>query len=333
MNKIIAFILSATAILSVVATPVAAGEFPERKIQVSFPWKAGGPAYVLSQIISDGMANDLGVDISVVAQPGAGGVKSFMYGIGEPADGYTLIDAWVAPLVIAPMFEKASYKYSDVTPLHAAGASPFAIASRADENRWTDLPSMLEYLRANPGKTSFTASGELTLPHMIASSILKKQDLVSRNVPYVGLFPGVKDLRGGLLDWVVVNPGVYKGNKDHLKILAVLSDEDSAADIYDGAPKITDYGIDTGLSGLSQMGWTWFVVKKGTPEPVVKRLRGAMAASLASADVQQKIANAGFVQLNYSADEYDNIVGQVDKDLRNAMEGVQWLRDQLKALE
>ena len=53
MNKIIAFILSATAILSVVATPVAAGEFPERKIQVSFPWKAGGPAYVLSQIISD----------------------------------------------------------------------------------------------------------------------------------------------------------------------------------------------------------------------------------------------------------------------------------------
>ena len=66
MNKMIAFILSATAILSVVATPVAAGEFPERKIQVSFPWKAGGPAYVLSQIISDGMANDLGVDISVV---------------------------------------------------------------------------------------------------------------------------------------------------------------------------------------------------------------------------------------------------------------------------
>jgi tripartite-type tricarboxylate transporter receptor subunit TctC len=188
-------------------------------------------------------------------------------------------------------------------------------------------------MRENPGKTRFTASAELTLPHMIAASMLKSQNLVSRNVPYVGLFPGVKDLRGGLLDWVIVNPGVYKGNKDHLRILAVLSEDDDAVDLYDGAPKVSDFGVDIGLSGLAQMGWTWFVVKAGTPDEVVTRLRKAMSASLNNPVVQQKIADIGFLPLDYTSDDYEQIVGQVDKDLRDAMTGVQWLRDELKELK
>jgi tripartite-type tricarboxylate transporter receptor subunit TctC len=330
MRKLLIPIICAVLSFPVFGTPAFSGDFPDRRLKISFPWKAGGPAFVLSQIIADGMSKDLGVDISVVATPGAGGVKSFMSAFGEPADGYTIIDGWVAPLVIAPIFEKADYSYQDVIPLHGAGASPFAIASRVEEDRWTDFSSLMEYMRENPGKTRFTASAELTLPHMIAASMLKSQNLVSRNVPYVGLFPGVKDLRGGLLDWVIVNPGVYKGNKDHLRILAVLSEDDDAVDLYDGAPKVSDFGVDIGLSGLAQMGWTWFVVKAGTPDEVVTRLRKAMSASLNNPVVQQKIADIGFLPLDYTSDDYEQIVGQVDKDLRDAMTGVQWLRDELK---
>ncbi len=332
-NLILTAAVAALSTVAVAPQEVLASDFPERRIQISFPWAAGSPAYVLSQIIADGMTEELGVDIAVVSRPGAGGVNSFMAGLAEPADGYTIIDGWVAPLMISPMFDKAEYEYDDVIPLHSAGAVALAVVSRADEDRWTDFPSFVEYLRENPGETRFTGSEELTLPHLVATSMLMDQGLVSRNVPYVGLAPGVKDLRGGLLDWMLVNAGSYKANKDHLRVLAVLSDNAEAAGVYDGAPMIGEFGVDLGLSGLAPMSWNWWVVKADTPDDVVARLRSAMEASLEDPDVQQKIRDLGFLPSGYSADEYAEVAGQIDAELRSAMEAVQWLRDELKALQ
>lgn len=307
-------------------------DFPERRIQVSYPWAPGAPAYVVSQIIADGMAEELGVDIAVVAKPGAGGVNAIMAGLGEPADGYTIIDGYVAPLVISPLFGKAEYTYKDFVPLHSASSNAFALATRADEDRWTDFPSFIEYLKAHPGETRFTAAEELTLPHMVAAKMLQSQDAVARNVPYVGLAPGMKDLRGGLLDWMLINPGVYKSNRDHIKVLAVFSELDEVIDLYDGAPRIADFGIDIGLTGLAPMGWNWWVVKKDTPDEAVTKLRDAMAAALDRPEVRAKILEIGFVPTGYSADQYDEVAGQIDEELRAAMESVQWLRDELAKL-
>jgi tripartite-type tricarboxylate transporter receptor subunit TctC len=332
MRRHIIEIALAAAILGATTLPALA-DFPERRIQVSYPWAPGAPAYVVSQIIADGMAEELGVDVAVVAKPGAGGVNAIMAGLGEPADGYTIIDGYVAPLIISPLFGKADYTYKDFTPLHSASSNAFALASRADEDRWTDFPSFIEYLKAHPGETRFTASEELTLPHLVTSKMLQSQGAVARNVPYVGLAPGMKDLRGGLLDWMVINPGVYRSNKGHIKVLAVFSELPEVIEIYEGAPKIADFGIDVGLTGLAPMGWNWWVVKDGTPEEAVTKLRDAMAKALANPAVHEKILDIGFVPTGYSAEQYDEVAGQIDSELRSAMASVEWLREELKKLQ
>jgi tripartite-type tricarboxylate transporter receptor subunit TctC len=321
----------AAALLGSAILPALA-DFPERRIQVSYPWAPGAPAYVVSQIIADGMAQELGVDVAVVARPGAGGVNAIMAGLGEPADGYTIIDGYVAPLIISPLFGKAEYTWRDFIPLHSASSNAFALASRADEDRWSDFPSFIEYLKAHPGETRFTASEELTLPHMVASKMLQSQGAVARNVPYVGLAPGMKDLRGGLLDWMLINPGVFRSNRDHIKVLAVFSELPEVIEIYDGAPQIADFGIDIGLTGLAPVGWNWWVVKDGTPEEAVGRLRDAMAKALADPAVREKILEIGFVPTGYTADQYADVAQQIDRELRSAMESVEWLRAELRKL-
>lgn len=327
IRVLLAGIIMATTSLSALA------QFPERRIQVSYPWKAGAPAYVVSQIIADGMAETLGVDVAVVSKPGAGGVNAVMAGLGEPADGYTIIDGYVAPLIISPLFGKAKYTYKDFIPLHSASSNAFAIASRADETRWTDFPSFVKYLQDNPGETRFTGSEELTLPHMVTAKMLQSQNAVARNVPYVGLAPGMKDLRGGLLDWMIINPGIYKSNKRHIKVLAVFSELDEVIDIYEGASRIGDFGIDIGLSGLAPMGWNWWVVKSDTPSEAVTALRDAMEKSLNTPAVRQKILDIGFVPTGYNASQYEEVASKIDAELRSAMDAVQWLRDELKKLK
>lgn len=216
--------LTFAAALLLAAAGAAHAEFPERRIQNIYPWTPGTPTYAVSQIIADAMGEELGVEIPVVAKPGAGGVNAFTQALNEPADGYTVIDGYVAPLIISPMFGKADWSCKDFTPLYSATSNAFAIISRADEDRWTDFPSFIAYLKAHPGETRYSGADELALPHLVAARVMQQQGTVARHVPYQDLNDGLKDMRGGILDWMIANPGMYNANKEHIKVIAVLSE-------------------------------------------------------------------------------------------------------------
>lgn len=322
-----------SAFAAVASAAIAHAQFPARRIQIIYPWTPGTPTYAVSQIIADAMGKELGVNMPVVAKTGASGVNAFQQALNEPADGYTLIDGYVAPLIISPLFKKANWTCGDFTPLYSATSNAFAVVSRADEKRWTDFPSFIAYLKAHPGKTRYTGSAELSLPHMVMAKALETAGAVARNVPYNDLADGTKDLRSGLLDWMVVNPGIYRANKANFRVLAVLSDLKEVSKIYDGAKRAGDFGIKLGLTGLAPMGWDWWLLKKGTPEPVVKALRGAMGKALARPDVHEKILKIGFVPTGYTPAQYDKVCNNVRSDLKSAMDAVTWEKDQLKKLQ
>jgi len=315
------------------AAQAAFAQYPERRIQHIYPWSPGTPTYAVSQIIADAMSEDLGVNMPVVARTGAGGVNAFAAALNEPADGYTTLDGYVAPLIISPLFDRADYTYEDFIPLYSATSNAFAIASRADEDRWDDFPSFIEYLQEHPGETRYTGGADLALPHMVAAKVLQTYDAVARNVPYNDLADGTTDLRSGVLDWMIVNPGVYRSNKEHLRITAVLSELEEVVEIYEGAPRVHDYGMDLGLTGLAPMGWNWWLVKEGTPEERVERLREAMGKALAKDSVRERILEIGFVPTGYTPDEYDEVAGSVESQLRQAMDAITWERDALAELE
>ncbi len=200
--------------VTVLAIAQAHAEFPERKVQVVYPWAPGTPTYGVSQLIAEGMAAKLGQPVPVVATPGSGGVKAFKTFLDAPADGYTVVDGYVAPLVLAPMFGDAEWGCDDFVPLYSATSNSFAIASRPDETRWSDFPSFVKYVQEHPGETKYNGN-KLTLPHMVAAKVLQQLNLVSRPVPYEDLALGMKDLRNGILDWLIINPGVYRGNTEY----------------------------------------------------------------------------------------------------------------------
>ncbi len=319
--------------VSLVLASAASAEYPERRIQHIYPWTPGTPTYAVSQIIADAMGEELGTQMPVVAKPGAGGVNAFMAALNEPADGYTTLDGYVAPLIISPLFGKTEYTFKDFIPLYSATSNAFAIATRADEDRFTDFPSLIAYLKEHPGETRYTGGADLALPHMVAAKVLQHYDAVSRPVPYGDLADGTKDLRGGVLDWMVVNPGIYRPNKDNLRIIAVLSELPEVVDIYDGAKRVEDYGMDLGLTGLAPMGWNWWLVKQGTPDDVVAKLRDAMAKALERPEVREKILQIGFVPTGYSPDQYPEVAQSMLDQLQSATDAITWEKEAIKKLD
>ena len=323
-------IVGAVAVFASAAASANSG-FPQRRIQVIYPWSAGTPTYAVSQIIANAMARQLGVGMPVVAKTGAGGVNAFNQALNQPADGYTVLDGYVAPLIISPLFKKANWSCNSFVPLYSATSNVFAIASLKDENRWTNFPSFVKYLKSHPGKTLYGAA-PLSLPNMVVSKMLKSLHLVARDVPYSDPANSIKDLRSGLLSWVVINPGIYQADKGDLRVLAVLSSNPQARKIYGGAKLVTDFGAKIGLTGLAPSGWDWWLVKKGTPRSAVSKLRGAMQAALSETGVRKKITHIGFVVTEYPPNKYQNVCASVKKQLNTGIAAIKWEKMQLKKL-
>jgi len=326
--KLLVKLLATAAMATTLLTAPAGAEFPERNIKSIYPWSPGATMAV-SQMIADAMGKELGVNISVVSTPGAAGTKAFKTAMENPADGYTIFDGYVAPLVLQPLLGKADWTYKDFTPLWSATSNAFAIVVRKDEDRFSTFPEFVAYMKAHPGKLRYTTGGTGNLPHMVLSKVMQTSDVYGKPVPYPEMQDGVKDLRSGVLDFLTSNPAFFRTNKDHLKVLAVLSELDDASAVYGGAPRVTDYGMDMGISGLSPMGWNWWLVRKDTPKNIVDTLRKAMGAALAKPELREKILNVGFVPLGFSPEQYDEIVGPVAAQLQSGIDAIAWEKEKL----
>lgn len=317
---------------AVMTTSAAFAEFPERTVENIFPWSAG-TAMSVSQIIAKAVGEELGVSVPVVSTPGAAGTKAFKTAMNRPANGYTIFDGYVAPLVLQPVLGNADWTYKDFKPLHSAVSNAFSIGVKKGETRWATFEDLMAYGKANPGKLRYSSGSRNNLPHMVIAKVLQSYGVVAQNIPYKTDGDARKDLKAGVLDFSFINVGAYLQDKEGFEILLVLSELPGAKASYDGAPSISDMGIDLGLSGLAPMGWTWWLVHEDTPEDVANVLRAAMKKAMARADVKEQISRVGFVPLEWDHTQYESIVGPVAGQLGEMGNALKWEEDELKKLK
>ncbi|UTW11213.1 Bug family tripartite tricarboxylate transporter substrate binding protein [Marinobacterium rhizophilum] len=311
---------------------VAKAEYPERTINLVYPW-GPGLTMSISQILAEAMSDELGVAMPVISTPGAAGTKGFLTAMNRPADGYTLIDGYVAPLVLQPLLGNADWTFKDFTPLHSAFSNPFAIAIRKDNDRWASFEELMAYAKEHPGDLRYSSGSRNNLPHMVIAKTLQGFGAVAQNIPYNADADAMSDLRSGVLDFAFINVAEYQTKPDAYKVLIVLSDLEGAKESFNGAPSIADLAIDLGLSGLAPMGWNWWLVHSDTPPERVAVLRKAMATAMARDDVQQAIKRLGFVPLKWDWDQYDEVVAQVQGQLTEMGNALKWEEEQLSKLK
>lgn len=200
---------------------------------------------------------------------------------------------------------------------------------RKDDDRFDEISELLDYAAANPGDLRYSPGSAGALPHMVAAKVMQQTDAVAQLVPYPEIDNAVRDLRGGILDFMVINPGVYNINKDDVKILAVLSTLDRSSETYDGAPLIGASGIDMGMSNLSPMGWNWWLVRKDTPADIVATLQEAMGAVMNDEGIQSQLLDMGYVPTLFAPEQYEEIVGPVAEQLQGGMDAIAWETERL----
>src|SRR5690606_32718215 len=88
---------AAISIGMLIATGVAAADYPSKPIQIIIPFAAGGNSDASGRILLHGMQKILGANMVPVNVPGAGGTIGMAQFSGADPDGYTLAFSPSAP--------------------------------------------------------------------------------------------------------------------------------------------------------------------------------------------------------------------------------------------
>jgi tripartite-type tricarboxylate transporter receptor subunit TctC len=282
--KTITFLVSWAALLAQAAAH--AQSWPSKPIRWIVPFPPGGPADIVTRIVSSKLAERTGQPNVVENRGGAGGNVGHEAAARAPADGYTVL--FVVPAVITnPYYLKASIDpFKEFAPvIHLDSAWMVLLTTPAFPA--STVAEVISQARAKPGAVSCAASGALPQVGCEMLRAYAGADMIM--VQYKGNAPALNAVMGGevnlIFDLVNTSQGQVKAGR--VRAIATTSAKRVAGPLGDLptlAETIPDFELVT---------WHGVMVPVATPKDIVQKLNRDIQWVLAQPDVAKRFADGG----------------------------------------
>ncbi len=313
-------ILVLTALLGISDGGVAAQEaYPNRAITIVAPFPPGGVADLTARPVAASLEKILKTPVAVVNKTGAAGAVGMQYVATSKPDGYTLLLA-LSSISIIPVADKLfgrapAFTVDQFEPIALISADPTILVVRA-ESPWKTAREFIEDARKRPDQISYRSSGIYGTLHMAMELLQQAAGIKLRHVPFPGGGPAVTALLGGHVDALASGPSVVlphiKAGK--LRVLAGWGDQRIGA-----LPEVPTF-MELGYPGAEFYIWAGLFAPRGTPEPVLVKLRESMRAVVADPDFKSAMAKLETPTTFKQGAEFRTFF---DADARRLAEGVQ----------
>ncbi len=283
--------IAALLIFAATAATGYAQEFPTRNIEYIVPTLAGGGTDLCSRAIAEFASKKLGQAILAVNKPGGGTAVGLVYAMKQAkADGYTVFaetptasSMMVAGMVTPPVV------LEDRVFAGRMIVDPMAYAVKADAP-WKTFKEFSAWAKANPDKLTWASLGPSSLSAFAIQDWLAAigaDESKTRMVPSAGAVDSLTKVAGGHV--VLASHSVAECMTLHqagkVRILAIQSDKRSK--YMPGVPT----AVEEGVKGLSVKYWTGVSIRKGTPEPVLKKWEKVLAEIGDDPEFKKKVEN------------------------------------------
>ena len=303
----LAFALTAT--LPCAFAQSAAAPWPTKPVKLLVPYAAGGPADVVARELALVLTADLKQPVTVENQGGGMGVPALGVVARAEPDGHTLLLAAFGNMVLQPMLSKkgGADLVAKLKPVSTISTGPHVLVISA-KLPVKNIPELIDYARANPGKVSFASAGTGGTAHlgMEMFKALSKTDVI--HVPYKGSAGAVNDLISGEVSAMFSSLPSLQGlaDKGLVKVLAATAPSKS------NATKSLPL-IGTALPGFDYTTWYAMYAPLATPKPVVDTINAALTKALKTPSLVAKIEAAG-TELQAGSPEEVQVWTQRDTD-------------------
>lgn len=262
--------------------------WPQRPIKIVVPYAPGASSDNVARRMGQALSERLRQSVIVENRTGAAGAIGAAVVAKEKPDGYTLLAHDPAYVLLPHLSKSLPYDPNDLIPIGAVVFSPFGIIVKTD-SRFQTLQDLVAYARANPKKVTFGSGGEGSSPHLASELFASVIGAELYHVPYKGAGEAVLALLGGQIDMQFVSPLTALGQVKAGKVRMLAISGAHRVTVLPGVPTFAEAGVkDFGVSN-----WIGFWAPRGTPVPVLDRLKTEIAQIMATPEMKSYAEGMG----------------------------------------
>ena len=112
------------------------------------------------------------------------------------------------------IFGKSGYDTRNLEPVSVLATYPLVVLAKAGVP-FNDLPGLIAFAKANPGKLNYGHQGKGNTGHLLGENLMLKGNFKMTEIPYRGSAPAINDLLAGTIDilpdYLLVRPAAANG--------------------------------------------------------------------------------------------------------------------------
>src|SRR5688572_196299 len=256
-------------------------EYPNRPIRMIVPNAPGSSVDTLSRIMGAGLSQVLGQQVIMDNRAGAGGVIGMEIAKDANPDGYTMIAATTAASTIARLLQKkpSFHPVTDYDYVLQFAETPNVLVVNPN----VPVKSVKELIAHSKGKANdfrMASAGNGSQSHMSGAYFMQMANFESLHVPYKGGGPSVAAVVGGESHWTLTPAPAVMSHVSAGRVRAIGHSLPKASPLFPNIPAIAET-----VPGFDYSGWQGFFFPKGTPKPIIDKMRAAVVKTMERPDV------------------------------------------------
>ena len=280
--------LSAAAVFA--GAPQAWGQqYPAKAVRVIVPFAPGGGSDITARQVSQKFTEAFKQQFVVENRGGAAGLIGMEQTAKSTPDGYTLMIMSGSFSATSATHRPAFDPINSIVAVAEVGYTPFVLSVHPS------LPSkttkeLIALARSKPGELVFASSGVGGLTHMATELLNSMAKIKMIHVPYKSTGAAMADLLAGRAQLIVGSllPTLPHFKTGKLRPLGVTTAKRwySLPDVPTVAETLPGYEVEL---------WFGVMIPRGTPQPVIDQLNGAVNRMVRDADMKKNLEAQGMV--------------------------------------
>ena len=301
-------LLTRVSVIAFCVAPAGAAEptrdYPTRPIRLIVTNAPGSAVDILSRIVAFRLGGALGQQVVVDNRPGAGSALGMEIGKNAAPDGYTLVSAPTAALAVAPLIhQKHPYEIiNDYAFISLFAVTPNILAVTPALPIKT-VPDLIAYCKTRPGQVNMASAGPGSQSHLTGVLLSTMGKFPSLHIPYKGGGASVAAVVAGESQWTMTPaPAVWSLVKAG-RLRAIGHSLPKRTPLLGDIPAVAE-----SIPGYDYSGWNGLIAPKGTPGPILEKVRAALLKIMSLPEVRDAIAEQATEVVTSTPGEFRKLV-------------------------
>lgn len=284
--KFLLKLLIATVVASAHVAAFAADVFPSKPVTIIVPYSAGGPIDALMRSVAVELRKEWNQSVVIDNKPGANEIIGAVSLVKTQPDGYTLMAATEAAILLNPLlYKKLSYdpsKQFENVSLLARSPLVFTVPATLPVDNMKQFVEYAKNRKSKPMTYGSTGVGGPT--HLPFESLMSDNEISLTHVPYKGGMPVLQALLAGEVDAGTIGSSLIEQHVKSGKVKALAVSADRRLPSLPNVPTFAE----TGIRDINASYILGLVAPTGTPLQTMTKISGDIRKILQSPEFQKK---------------------------------------------